>query len=72
MKFKGGPRGHKFTESPVLQLRLPAWRSRLVALVFMGCFFVLIGRATGVTCRFRLRAARSPTVTATYWPFPRR
>ena len=45
MKFKGGPRGHKFTESPVLQLRLPAWRSRLVALVFMGCFFVLIGRA---------------------------
>ena len=45
MKFKGGPRGHKFTESPVLQLRLPAWRSRLVALVFMGCFCALIGRA---------------------------
>ena len=45
MKFKGGPRGHKFTESPVLQLRLPAWRSRMVALVFMGCFCALIGRA---------------------------
>ena len=45
MKFKGGARGHRFAESPVLQLRLPAWRSRMVALLFMGCFAALIGRA---------------------------
>ena len=31
MNFKG-PKGHKFAESPVLKLRLPAWRSRLMAL----------------------------------------
>ena len=45
MNFKGGQRGHKFAESPVLQLRLPAWRSRMMALLFMGCFAALIGRA---------------------------
>lgn len=45
MNFKGGPRAHKFAESPVLQLRLPAWRSRLMALLFLSCFVVLIGRA---------------------------
>ena len=45
MKFKGGPRAHKFAESPVLQLRLPAWRSRLMALLFLSCFAILLGRA---------------------------
>ena len=44
MKFSG-PRGHKFAESPVLKLRLPAWRSRLMALLILGCFSVLIGRS---------------------------
>ena len=32
MNFKG-PKGHKFAESPVLKLRLPAWRSRLIGLL---------------------------------------
>jgi cell division protein FtsI (penicillin-binding protein 3) len=36
---------HKFAESPVLRLRLPAWRSRLMALIILGCFGVLLGRA---------------------------
>ena len=40
-----GPRAHKFAESPVLKLRLPAWRSRLMALLILGCFGVLIGRS---------------------------
>jgi cell division protein FtsI (penicillin-binding protein 3) len=40
-----GPRAHKFTESPVLKLRLPAWRSRLMALLILGCFALLIGRS---------------------------
>lgn len=44
MSFKG-PRGHKFAESPVLKLRLPAWRSRLMALAILSCFALLIGRA---------------------------
>ena len=44
MSFKS-PRAHKFAESPVLKLRLPAWRSRLMALMILGCFGVLIGRA---------------------------
>jgi cell division protein FtsI (penicillin-binding protein 3) len=40
-----GPRAHKFAESPVLKLRLPAWRSRLMTLAILACFSVLIGRA---------------------------
>jgi cell division protein FtsI (penicillin-binding protein 3) len=44
MSFKA-PRAHKFAESPVLKLRLPTWRSRLVALLILGCFAVLIGRS---------------------------
>ncbi len=44
MRFKG-PRAHKFAESPVLKLRLPAWRSRLMALLILACFSVLIGRS---------------------------
>ena len=44
MNFNGS-RGHKFAESPVLKLRLPAWRSRLMALLILSCFAVLIGRS---------------------------
>ena len=44
MKFSG-TRAHKFAESPVLKLRLPAWRSRLMTLLILGGFAVLIGRS---------------------------
>lgn len=44
MRFNGA-RGHKFAESPVLKLRLPAWRSRMMGLLILGCFSVLIGRS---------------------------
>ncbi|MFZ4538243.1 peptidoglycan D,D-transpeptidase FtsI family protein [Propionivibrio sp.] len=44
MNFKGA-RAHKFAESPILKLRLPAWRSRLMALLILTCFAVLIGRS---------------------------
>ena len=44
MNFSGA-RAHKFAESPVLKLRLPGWRSRLMALLILGCFSVLIGRS---------------------------
>lgn len=40
-----GIRGHKFAESPVLKLRLPAWRSRLMALTILSGFALLLGRA---------------------------
>ncbi|WP_153111895.1 peptidoglycan D,D-transpeptidase FtsI family protein [Propionivibrio limicola] len=44
MNFKG-VRAHKFAESPVLQLRLPAWRSRLMGLLILSSFVVLVGRS---------------------------
>lgn len=44
MRFKGAL-AHKFAESPILQLRLPAWRSRLMALLILSCFGVLLGRS---------------------------
>ena len=44
MNFNGA-RAHKFAESPVLKLRLPAWRSRLMALLILASFAVLIGRS---------------------------
>jgi len=44
MRFKGKV-AHKFAESPLLQMRLPLWRSRLMALLILGSFAVLIGRA---------------------------
>lgn len=44
MNFSGA-RAHKFAESPVLKLRLPAWRSRLMALLILTCFATLIGRS---------------------------
>ena len=36
-------RGHRFTESPVLQLALQGWRSRMVGLLLMGAFAALVG-----------------------------
>jgi len=46
MRFKGkSARAHKFAESPLLKLRLPAWRSRMMALLILGCFGLLIGRS---------------------------
>ncbi|RDE50437.1 MAG: penicillin-binding protein 2 [Candidatus Accumulibacter meliphilus] len=44
MRFKAKV-AHKFAESPLLELRLPAWRSRLMALLILFSFVVLIGRA---------------------------
>src|SRR4051812_14042034 len=38
-------RAIKFTSSPVLVLRLPVWRSRLLVLVLAAGFAVLAGRA---------------------------
>jgi cell division protein FtsI (penicillin-binding protein 3) len=38
-------RGHRFAESPVLQLALQGWRSRMLGLLLMGAFAALIGRA---------------------------
>ncbi|MBS1158270.1 MAG: penicillin-binding protein 2 [Proteobacteria bacterium] len=38
-------RGHRFTESPLLQLALQGWRSRSVALLLMGAFLLLVGRS---------------------------
>ena len=45
IRSKSPSRGHRFAESPILKLALPAWRSRLVALVLLGSFAVLIGRS---------------------------
>ena len=45
MRSFKAPRAHKFAESPVLRLRLPTWRSRLVALLILVGFAVLIGRS---------------------------
>ncbi len=38
-------KAHRFTESPVLQTKLPAWRSRMLLVVLVGCFAALGGRA---------------------------
>jgi cell division protein FtsI (penicillin-binding protein 3) len=37
-------RGHRFTESPVLQLALQGWRSRSVVLLLMAAFAALVAR----------------------------
>lgn len=42
---KAASRGHRFAESPVLRLALPAWRSRLVGLFLLAAFGALIGRS---------------------------
>ncbi|MDR3054317.1 MAG: penicillin-binding protein 2 [Zoogloeaceae bacterium] len=39
------PRPHRFTENPLLQLALPAWRSRFVGLALMFLFLLLLGAA---------------------------
>ncbi|MQY52287.1 penicillin-binding protein 2 [Rhodocyclus tenuis] len=44
MRLKGRL-AHRFAESPVLLLRLPAWRSRMVALLIIAAFAALIGRS---------------------------
>jgi cell division protein FtsI (penicillin-binding protein 3) len=41
----GVARAHKFAENPILRLRLPAWRSRMTALLILAGFAVLIGRS---------------------------
>jgi cell division protein FtsI (penicillin-binding protein 3) len=38
-------RGHRFAESPVLELALQGWRSRMVGLLLMLAFAVLAGRS---------------------------
>ncbi|MGB7500818.1 MAG: penicillin-binding protein 2 [Azonexus sp.] len=38
-------RGHRFAESPVLQLALQGWRSRTVGLLLMLAFAALVGRS---------------------------
>ena len=38
-------RGHAFSPNPVLESRLPAWRSRMVLLVLFAAFATLAGRA---------------------------
>ncbi len=38
-------RGHRYTESPVLQLALQGWRSRMVGLLLMAAFLALVGRS---------------------------
>ncbi len=38
-------RGHRFTESPVLQLALQGWRSRMVVLLLMAAFGALVARS---------------------------
>lgn len=38
-------KGHAFSASPVLESRLPAWRSRLLLLVLFAAFATLAGRA---------------------------
>ena len=39
-----GQKGHRFAESPVLQLALQGWRSRTVAVVLLGAFVLLVAR----------------------------
>lgn len=43
--IRRSPRGHRFTESPVLQLALQGWRSRMLGLLLMAAFIALLLRA---------------------------
>lgn len=38
-------RGHRFTESPVLQLAMQGWRSRMVVLLLLAALGLLVGRS---------------------------
>jgi len=38
-------RGHRYTESPILELALQGWRSRMVGLLLMAAFMALLVRA---------------------------
>ncbi|KAB2925571.1 MAG: penicillin-binding protein 2 [Dechloromonas sp.] len=38
-------RGHRYTESPVLELALQGWRSRMVGLLLMAALLALVARA---------------------------
>ncbi|PKO34157.1 MAG: cell division protein [Betaproteobacteria bacterium HGW-Betaproteobacteria-7] len=38
-------RGHRYTESPVLELALQGWRSRMVGLLLMAALLTLVARA---------------------------
>ena len=40
-----GDKGHRFSASPVLAVKLSAWRSRLVLFVMFAAFLALAGRA---------------------------
>ena len=45
MVVRRAQRGHRYTESPVLQLALQGWRSRTVGLVLMFAFLALVARS---------------------------
>lgn len=45
MIVRRGQKAHRYAESPVLQLALQGWRSRLVGIVLIGAFALLLGRA---------------------------
>ncbi|MGV3653348.1 MAG: peptidoglycan D,D-transpeptidase FtsI family protein [Noviherbaspirillum sp.] len=38
-------KGHRFSTSPVLAVKLPAWRSRIVLFALFAAFLALVGRA---------------------------
>lgn len=45
MAVRRPSRGHRYTESPVLQLALQGWRSRTVGLLLMAAFLALVARS---------------------------
>ena len=52
---KAASRGVSFSSNPVLDVKLPTWRSRLVLFLLFGAFFALIARALwlqGITTEF--------------------
>lgn len=45
IRRRATPRPHRFAENPLLQLALPAWRSRFIGLALMFLFLLLLGAA---------------------------
>ncbi|MDR1890355.1 MAG: penicillin-binding protein 2 [Zoogloeaceae bacterium] len=45
IRRRAAARPHRFTENPLLQLALPAWRSRFVGLALMSLFLLLLAAA---------------------------